>query len=194
METDLTVDMIRSGAWKEAQFKKFNFNAQGQTPDGGHLHPLLKVRAQFREILLEMGFNEMPTSKFIESSFWNFDTLFQPQSHPARDMHDTFFIKSPATTTSLPRDYLERVRQVHSKGGYGSIGYGYTWKEEEAQKLLLRTHTTAVSSYMLYQLAQKVSSLHVPTFILRVDAIPTIQILLHRPRFPKRNRRCNPSS
>jgi phenylalanyl-tRNA synthetase alpha chain len=45
METDLTVDMIRSGAWKEASFKKFNFNAQGQTPDGGHLHPLLKVRA-----------------------------------------------------------------------------------------------------------------------------------------------------
>ncbi len=95
METDLTVDMIRSGAWKDAKFKKFNFNAQGQVPDGGHLHPLLKVRALFREILLEMGFNEMPTAKFVESSFWNFDTLFQPQSHPARDMHDTFFLKKP---------------------------------------------------------------------------------------------------
>jgi phenylalanyl-tRNA synthetase alpha chain len=45
METELTVDMIRSGAWKEAQFKKYNFNALGQVPDGGHLHPLLKVRA-----------------------------------------------------------------------------------------------------------------------------------------------------
>jgi len=32
--------------------------------------------------------------------------------------------------------------------------YGYDWKHEESQKLLLRTHTTAVSSYMLYQLAQ----------------------------------------
>ncbi len=45
LETDLTVDMIRSGAWKEAKFKKYNFNAQGQVPEGGHLHPLLKVRA-----------------------------------------------------------------------------------------------------------------------------------------------------
>jgi phenylalanyl-tRNA synthetase alpha chain len=101
----------------------------------------------------------MPTNRYVESSFWNFDALFQPQDHPARDMHDTFFIKSPATTTSHPKDYLERVKQVHSKGGFGSVGYGYEWKEEEAQKLLLRTHTTAVSSYMLYQLAQAVRNL-----------------------------------
>ncbi len=38
-------------------------------------------------------FTEMPTNKFVESSFWNFDALFQPQQHPARDMHDTFFLK-----------------------------------------------------------------------------------------------------
>ncbi len=39
-----------------------------------------------------MGFEEMPTNNYIESSFWNFDALFQPQQHPARDAHDTFFI------------------------------------------------------------------------------------------------------
>ena len=39
-------------------------------------------------------------------------------------------------------------------GGYGSIGYGYAWATAEAEKNLLRTHTTAVSSRMLYQLAQ----------------------------------------
>ena len=27
-------------------------------------------------------------------SFWNFDALFQPQQHPARDAHDTFFVTS----------------------------------------------------------------------------------------------------
>ncbi len=45
---------------------------------------------------MDMGFEEMPTNRWIESSFWNFDALFQPQSHPARDAHDTFFIKEPA--------------------------------------------------------------------------------------------------
>lgn len=39
------------------------------------------------------SFCEMPTNNFIESSFWNFDALFQPQQHPARDAHDTFFLK-----------------------------------------------------------------------------------------------------
>ncbi|KAJ1524701.1 hypothetical protein HK096_000879, partial [Nowakowskiella sp. JEL0078] len=97
----------------------------------------------------------MPTNQFVESSFWNFDALFQPQQHPARDMHDTFFLKDPSTDDNLPKDYVERVKEVHSHGGYGSIGYGYDWKIEEAEKLLLRTHTTAVSSYMLYKLAQQ---------------------------------------
>lgn len=153
LETDLTVEMLRSGAWKDSKFKKFNFNAQGQSPAGGHLHPLLKVRALFREILLEMGFNEMPTAKFVESSFWNFDTLFQPQSHPARDMHDTFFLKKPVLCKDFPEEYAKKVKEIHEKGGFGSLGYQYDWDINEAKKNLLRTHTTAVSSQMLYQLA-----------------------------------------
>jgi phenylalanyl-tRNA synthetase alpha subunit len=36
----------------------------------------------------------MPTNNYVENSFWNFDALFQPQQHPARDAHDTFFISS----------------------------------------------------------------------------------------------------
>ena len=60
----------------------------------------------------------------------------------------------PAVATGIPADYMERVKKVHSSGGYGSQGYGYDWKIEEAQKNLLRTHTTAVSARMLYALAQ----------------------------------------
>lgn len=57
-----------------------------------------------------MGFQEMPTSKYVESSFWNFDSLFQPQSHPARDMHDTFFVKNPENCRSYPEKYGEKVK------------------------------------------------------------------------------------
>ncbi|KAJ3195872.1 hypothetical protein HK101_010782 [Irineochytrium annulatum] len=155
--TDLTQEMILSKAWEGSAFKKYNLgsNVKGIPPTGGHLHPLMKVREEFRQIFFELGFTEMPTNCFVDSSFWNFDALFQPQQHPARDAHDTFFLKDPATTDKFPQDYLERVKKVHSEGGYGSIGYGYDWKVEEAQKLILRTHTTAVSSYMLYQLARE---------------------------------------
>ena len=106
-------------------FKPINVNAMGAPVTGGSFHPLLKVRAEFRRILMEMGFEEMPTNKWVESSFWNFDSLFQPQSHPARDAHDTFFMKDPKLANGCPEDYYERVKTTHEDGGSsGSIGYG----------------------------------------------------------------------
>jgi phenylalanyl-tRNA synthetase alpha chain len=43
---------------------------------------------------------------------------------------------------------------VHQTGGFGSTGYQYEFSEEETRKNVLRTHTTAVSSRMLYAAAQ----------------------------------------
>lgn len=106
--------------------------------------------------LLVFSFTEMPTNNFVENSFWNFDALFTPQKHPARDVQDTFFLSDPAVTTDLPTEYLEKVKRVHSTGDYGSSGYQCDWQLEEAQKNVLRTHTTAVSARMLYKLAQEV--------------------------------------
>jgi len=115
----------------------------------------MKMREEMRKILLKMGFEEMPTNRYVESSFWNFDSLFQPQQHPARDAHDTFFLKQPNESKIEDEEYLERVKKVHSEGGYGSIGWRYNWKLNEAKKNLLRTHTTAISSRVLYQLAKQ---------------------------------------
>ncbi|GLT86228.1 hypothetical protein SLE2022_043820 [Rubroshorea leprosula] len=153
--TDLIRENLQRGDWKELEFKEYNFNAKGPPAEAGHLHPLLKVKDQLKNMFLRMGFEEMPTNNFVESSFWNFDALFQPQQHPARDAHDTFFLEAPSTTRKLPEEYVELVKRVHEDGGYGSRGYGYEWKREEANKNLLRTHTTAVSTRMLYALAKQ---------------------------------------
>jgi len=151
---DLTPEMLQQGTWKDYTFKAVNLDAMGRDPGEGHLHPLMKVRTQFRQIFLEMGFAEMRTNRYVESSFWNFDALFQPQQHPARDMHDTFFVKTPARTPTLPAEYLQAVKRMHTSGGFGSTGWRYDWSEEESRKNLLRTHTTAVSSRTLYEIAQ----------------------------------------
>ncbi|PVU92954.1 hypothetical protein BB559_003526 [Furculomyces boomerangus] len=151
--TDLTVEMLQSGSWKTEKFKEYNFDAAGLPTKGGYLHPLLKVREEFQQIFFEMGFEEMPTSNYVESSFWNFDALFIPQQHPARDSQDTFFIKDPANSLELPEFYKD-VKKVHEEGGYGSIGYRYPWSYEESQRMVLRTHTTAVSGHMLNMLSK----------------------------------------
>ncbi|RKF64263.1 Phenylalanine--tRNA ligase alpha subunit [Golovinomyces cichoracearum] len=162
-ETDLTAEMLSSGTWKTATFKPYNFKSLGTDQHAGALHPLNKVRHEFRQIFFEMGFEEMPTNRFVETGFWNFDALFVPQQHPARDLQDTFYISDPIRAEK-PRNeknekkydfeaYWNNIRDVHQEGKFGSIGYRYPWAEEESLRLVLRTHTTAVSTAMLFKLA-----------------------------------------
>ena len=93
-----------------------------------------------REIMLEMGFSEIK-GEVVQSSFWNFDALFQPQDHPAREMQDTFYLDSRA---EIP-DH-SRVKEMHEHGGeVGSTGWGGTWDPEVARREVLRTHTTSVT-------------------------------------------------
>ncbi len=97
----------------------------------------------------------MPTNRFVESAFWNFDAMFVPQQHPARDLQDTFYVKDPLVAGDPPADYYERVKKVHEVGGYGSVGYRAPFSKDDSKKLLLRTHTTAVSTDILYNLANQ---------------------------------------
>ncbi|KAM9904786.1 hypothetical protein OXX79_002531 [Metschnikowia pulcherrima] len=167
-ETDITAEMVASGSWKSAQFKPYNFNSEGAFPQSGALHPLMKVREEFRQIFFSMGFTEMPANQYVESGFWNFDTLFVPQQHPARDLQDTFYLKDPKTAKK-PADsqYLEDIKAVHQEGKFGSIGYRYPWKEEESLRMVLRTHTTAISAAMLKELAKDPK----PTRLFSIDRV-----------------------
>lgn len=133
--------------------KPFNFNTVGNFPEFGNFHPLNKMRTEIKNVFIEMGFSEMSTDHYVETSFWNFDSLFQPQDHPSRDSHDTFFVDSKKKI-EVPLDYFRRVKEIHEKGGFGSTGHGNNWKEAEAHKLILRTHTTAESARKLYEISQ----------------------------------------
>lgn len=89
--------------------------------------PLQQVRSEFRKILISMGFEEMPTNRWVESSFWNFDALFQPQSHPARDAHDTFFIKDPASTIVVSEVLLTRLALRSSDRSWSLYVNPFVW-------------------------------------------------------------------
>ncbi|KAH9814584.1 tRNA synthetases class II core domain (F)-domain-containing protein [Melampsora americana] len=174
-ETDLTADLLSSGLWQTAKFKPYNFNAVGMLPNGGALHPLMKVREEFRNIFFEMGFTEMPTDRYVESSFWCFDSLFVPQQHPARESQDTFYLKDPVVSTEFPEEYYKSVKKIHETGGHGSIGYRAPFQKSETEKLLLRTHTTSVSANMLYEIAQdcrkKGDGEFVPSKMFSIDRV-----------------------
>lgn len=177
----ITADLIAKNEWDKIQLKPYNFEANGAPIQKGYYHPLMQMRSLYKSFLLSMGFIEMKTNRFVESSFWNFDALIQPQQHAARDMQDTFFVGSEpealkvcvdtAVSATLPPDYMEAVKEMHEKGGYGSIGYRYTWSEAEARKNILRTHTTAVSARTLYRLKKLAGEGYVDGKFFSIDRV-----------------------
>ncbi len=136
----LTSDLIRTGSWKDKHLRAYNIDAPVQPVYGAKTHPYQRLIDEMRQIFLEMGFTEIK-GEIIQSSFWNFDALFQPQDHPARDMQDTFYLDS---TGDVPPEYTDSVAAMHEHGGdIDSKGWGGKWSREQAKKNVLRTHTTA---------------------------------------------------
>ncbi len=142
----LTPELIQSGRWKEVGVRKYDVRAFAPTAHGGRKHPLTILLDRTRRTFLDMGFTEV-SGNFVESAFWNMDVLFTAQDHPAREMHDTFYIKDPEhIDISKDEELIDKVKQVHENGWTtGSLGWRYKWSRKEAERALLRTHTTVNS-------------------------------------------------
>lgn len=143
--TRLTPELLVAGKWREVVFKPYNPADAAAPAWPGKEHPLQRVIQEIRRAFFEMGFEEV-ASPAVDTAFWVFDALFQPQDHPAREMQDTFYVAEPESGR-LPDDALvRRVARTHEDGGdTGSTGWRCRWDPAKARRLVLRTHTTAAS-------------------------------------------------
>ena len=148
--TQLTHQHLKEGEWKSLEYRPYDINAEAPVFFPGKKHPLRVIIDEIREIFLNMGFSE-DKGEYVESAFWNFDSLFQPQDHAAREMQDTFYLKNPLTC-DLPDDDLVKLTALTHENGAdtGSIGWKYDWSEDIARQSVLRTHTTGISTKHLY--------------------------------------------
>jgi phenylalanyl-tRNA synthetase alpha chain len=143
--SQLTPELIRTGNWRNVKLRRFDVTAPGPVSYPGKIHPVQQIIQQVKEIFLEMGFTEI-RGDMIETAFWNFDALFQPQDHPARDMVDTFYLAHPKQGKLPEKSVVDAVAKTHENGWTtGSRGWEYSWSPEEAKRLVLRTHTTATT-------------------------------------------------
>ncbi len=101
-------------------------------------HPLQDTIDEIREIFVNLGFSEIFGS-MTQSSFWNFDALFTPQDHPARELQDTFYLEDTELKNPATSSQIKNISLSHSKN------WKYDWKLSESQKMVLRTHTTCVT-------------------------------------------------
>ncbi|MEM1689494.1 MAG: phenylalanine--tRNA ligase subunit alpha [Candidatus Hadarchaeales archaeon] len=142
--SELTKEIIVTGRWKTAKLKKYNVLAPVADIFPAKIHPQQRVIEEIRRILLGMGFVEIK-ARIVESEFWNFDALFQPQDHPARDIHDSLWVKKPEKTMLPSEELVRRVAKSHEKGVAGSRGWGYKFNPEISRRPVLCSQTTAAT-------------------------------------------------
>lgn len=146
---EVTPDVIK--AWnRNKKFRRYDIQAPVPKIYGGKKHFVNQAQEYARRIWSDMGFKEM-AGTITATGFWNFDALFTAQDHPVRELQDTFFIKK--IEGKLPdKSIVDSVKKSHEEGIEGSKGWQYKWKESEAKKVLLRTHTTCLSAQTLASL------------------------------------------
>lgn len=141
----LTPKMLESGEWRNSMLRPLNVESPSPTIYSGKKHPVRIFIDEVREIFVSLGFQEVEGS-IVQSSFWNFDALFTPQDHPAREIQDTFYIANEKSSLQVDKQILKNVADVHKNGSNtGSKGWGYEWNIEQAKRMVMRTHTTCVS-------------------------------------------------
>ena len=113
--SQLTPELIRTGNWRKVKLRKFNVEAPGPEALLGKIHPAQQIIQEIMEIFLEMGFTEI-RGDMVETAFWNFDALFQPQDHPARDMVDTFYLSNPKQGKLPKKAVVDAVAKTHENG------------------------------------------------------------------------------
>jgi phenylalanyl-tRNA synthetase alpha chain len=148
--TQLTPELIITGKWHTAKLQKYNIEAPVAKTWPGKKHPYLQFLDEVRAKLVQLGFKEM-TGTSVETSFFNFDALYVPQDHPAREPSDIYYVKDPQCGELTKHSKsLEHVKETHENGWKtGSTGWGYKYSLQAAQRLLLRGHGTCLSARTL---------------------------------------------
>ncbi|URW77074.1 phenylalanine--tRNA ligase subunit alpha [Sphingomonas donggukensis] len=94
----------------------------------GGVHPVSQVMDELAEIFVDLGF-AVATGPEIEDDWHNFTALNIPETHPARAMHDTFYVERTGART-------DGAAQAASDGG------GFA--TDASERMVLRTHTSPV--------------------------------------------------
>lgn len=144
--SSLTGKMIVSGEWERVKLRSYNVSSPVPPVHPGKYHPYLRFLRMVKRKLVALGFREV-VGPLVEPTFINCDCLFMPQDHPAREIHDLYYLKEPSKA-SLDEwgEIVDRVAKTHESGWKtGSRGWGYKYSKEEAARLILRSHGTALS-------------------------------------------------
>ena len=99
----------------------------------GKIHPVSQTIDEISSIFSEIGFN-VEEGPDVENEYNNFTALNTPDNHPARDMHDTFYLDD--NKKKLLRTHTSPVQirtMMNSKPPFKIIAPGRTYRSDSDQ-------------------------------------------------------------
>ncbi|NOR72376.1 MAG: phenylalanine--tRNA ligase subunit alpha, partial [Mariprofundaceae bacterium] len=106
-EAEAALNAVESQQRIEAE--RIDVTLAGRSRPRGSIHPVQAGLDEMTAIFTQMGF-DIAEGPEIENEFHNFDALNIPPEHPARAMHDTFFLKEFGDEPMLLRTHTSPVQ------------------------------------------------------------------------------------
>lgn len=116
-------------AQRSAQAAHFDVTAYKPDYVAGSLHPYTHIIQKIEDIFLSMGYS-MAEGPEIEDPAHNFDALNIPQNHPARDLHDTFWLELPQRLLRTHTSTVQIRTMEHQKPPLAIFAPGRVYRHE----------------------------------------------------------------
>ncbi|MCS7123334.1 MAG: phenylalanine--tRNA ligase subunit alpha [Candidatus Aenigmarchaeota archaeon] len=139
---NLTHEIIIQRKWIGKKFREYDVLSKVPKITFGKRCLLNEVAKQIREVWISMGFEEM-VGDWVTTSLFNFDVMFFSQDHPDRELMGTYYLE--IDEGEIDERLVKEIKKIYKKYKKEDL------REEETKKLILRTHTTAISFQYLYR-------------------------------------------
>ncbi|OYY48911.1 MAG: phenylalanine--tRNA ligase subunit alpha [Methylophilaceae bacterium 17-44-8] len=134
---------------KQLASESLDITLPARAQSRGGLHPVTLTLQRIEQLFHSIGF-DVATGPEIETDFYNFTALNIPENHPARAMHDTFYVDT------------QEAKQINPNESY-----------------VLRTHTSPVQVHYM-QNKQPPLKIIAPGRVYRVDSDATHSPMFHQ--------------
>ena len=93
--------------------ERIDVSLEGRNQTAGGLHPVTRTMERIETIFSQVGYR-VEQGPEIEDDYHNFEALNIPAHHPARAMHDTFYIDKQTLSKKTDRNSVDFVLRTHT--------------------------------------------------------------------------------
>ena len=145
-----TQELHRQQQAQQLAAESVDITLPGRKPAYGKAHPVTQTLERITSIFTQMGF-QVATGPEVETDYYNFDALNTPADHPARDLHDTFYLTdghllrthtSPVQIRVMERQQPPVRIIVPGKAYRVDYDVSHTPMFHQVEGLLVDTHVT----------------------------------------------------